>query len=275
MSLQETVSYWAYAILFYVYLLFFRLSIWFRQSVIYRTSPAYRKRSKMTGSILLLGDGLAEGVGDELSQGGLASRLNSLVRDHVDKTGLKFMWEFLTAGRVHTTSADWLPVSREDVDSKNSLFQQSLVSGPFRSAPIVILIVGSQDAATDESIDTVGNIVQIADAAARLGKHVLVAGIPCFAAAGSEEGRAIHAQNVSLAAALSALPVGEYGANASVSFGIDPQKVLVRGGDVVHVENSFVTLNGSGYRAYAREVHDEVALLAKRLEWSYFKERLR
>lgn len=273
-AVHEKCSYWFYEAQFQIYLFFFRLTIWLRQSVAYGTSPALRNAAPQSGSILLIGDGLAEGVGDNLARGGLSGRLNSLVHEHVEQTGLKFNWEFFTHGRMNSTSEDWLPVQPGGSGSdQNTLFHRALISGPFKSSQVVVLIVGSDDP-EDGSMNTVENIAQTADAIARLGKQVLVAKLPCLSPADSDDGQAVHAKNLLLESALSSLPSEDNKDKGTVAFGIDPQRVLVRGGDVVNVENSCVTLNAFGYRAYARDVHDEVAMLAKRVEWAYFKTRL-
>jgi hypothetical protein len=260
-----------------VYLVGLRFGVWVRQTLMYRTSPAIRKRLPQSGTILIVGDGIAEGVGDNLSSGGLASRVSALLREHRGRTGLKFLWEAVTVGKLHSTSIDWLPVAPPGDDGDGggsvSLFRRALATGPFRRAEVVVVIVGSHERVAD-SAATVGNIAQIADAAARLGKHVLVASIPSFAEPRSDAGKAAHARNVALQAALSALPTGEYAPKGSVSHGVDAQQVLARGGDVVQTENSFLTFNAMGYRSYARELHDTVAPLAMRVEWAYWKQRL-
>jgi hypothetical protein len=275
-AVRQKCVYFAFELYFRVYLFVHRLGIWFRQSLIYRSSPAFRNRAPQCGTILLVGDVLAEGVGDELARGGLAARVNTLLNEHRADTSLKFMWETVTAGKLYTTSSDWLPFAapeESDTPSASTLFSSTLVTGPFSRAKVVVILVGSHDD-LDDAERTVQNIVQIADAAARLEKHVLVGSIPGFADSQSALGKAARARNIALQAALELLPSGEYGGKGSVSFGPDAQRVLVRGGDVVLVENSFITFNGSGYRAYARELHDLLAPLAKRVEWAYWKERL-
>lgn len=275
-AVQEKCVYFVFELYLQLYLLVLRLGKWFRQSLVYRSSPAYRNRTSQCGTILVLGDGLAEGVGDELSRGGLSARLNGLLQDHRLDSGIKFTWEAVTAGKLHTTSEDWLPVAApagSNEPPSTTLFSRALVTGPFSRAEIVVVIVGSHDD-IDDSSRTVQNIVQIADAAARLGKHVLVGSVPAFVDSQSALGKAAYKRAAALKFALEALSSEKYGEKGSVTFGPDAQRVMVRGGDVVQSENTFLTFNGAGYRAFARDLHDVVAPLAKRVEWAYWKQRL-
>eukprot|EP00168_Porphyra_purpurea_P007345 TRINITY_DN1918_c0_g2_i1.p2 TRINITY_DN1918_c0_g2~~TRINITY_DN1918_c0_g2_i1.p2 ORF type:complete len:185 (-),score=46.46 TRINITY_DN1918_c0_g2_i1:216-770(-) len=98
--------------LFSVYLLFFRAT----RAFIARLSPT--KVSATHRTVLIVGDGLAEGVGDTLATGGLAPRLNALFADAVrearmphSRLPLKLTWTAASAGRLKATSADWLPPS--------------------------------------------------------------------------------------------------------------------------------------------------------------------
>lgn len=284
--LRAACVYYLFEAYLYAYLLLLRAGTHFRQTVVYRSSPAFRARAPQTGTVLLLGDATAEGVGDDLSRGGLAPRLTALLAEHRQTTGVRFMWEAVTAGRLLTTSEDWLPVPTHSSSSPSSstatsspaapadnLFSRALVSGPFRRAEIVVVLAGAHDGAAPAAA-TARNVAAVADAAARLGKHVLVAGVPVFADPATPAAAAARARDDALRAAVAALAKVDYGPAASVSLGPDPQRVLVRGGDVVVAENEFVTFNGAGYRGYARELHDAVAPLAKRVEWAYWKQRI-
>jgi hypothetical protein len=277
-AFQKNVTQPVFRILFYVYLLLFRFSAWFRQTVIFRSSPAHRRTLSQTASIVIIGDCLAEGIGDNISQGGLSNRVNGLLREHRDQTKLKFSWQVLSAGRLYSTSTDWLPVAdtaiAEANQSKASLFRRTFVTGPFRKAEVVVIVLGSQEDPASAAA-TVSNITRIAEALGRMGKHVLVASIPGYHEAKTDGAKACYARNTALAHALNGLPPDACATSGgSVSLDVDVSKVVSRGGDVVYEEADFLTLNAMGYRALAREVHDSVAVIAKRVEWAYWKSRL-
>jgi hypothetical protein len=243
----------------------------------YLTSPAFRRATPGYRSILIIGDVLAEGIGDSIAQGGLAVRLNRLVCNPHNQTSLRLSWSVVTTGRLHTTSADWLPVAadRDASQDKSSLFYRSVAAGLFRSADIVVVLLGAHDEhhRSESSGRTVENIVRIADASARLGKHVLVASIPCFQGMDTDVAQSYRTQNAALKVAVDALQSNKY-EGGSVTLGVDVQRVLARGQDVLREEKYFTTLNSYGYRAFARDVLDALAPIATKVEWEYFKAQL-
>jgi hypothetical protein len=281
-ELQRYTTEPIFNVLFYAYLLVLRLSIWFRQIVIYQSSPVRRRGLDQAGSILIIGDGLAEGVGDHLSHGGLATRVNALLHRQRERTKLMFSWQVLTAGRLYSTSADWLPVAATVMEERAalsagepSLFRRTFITGPFRGANVVVIVVGSHEDPADGAATAV-NIARLGDALGRMGKHVLVSSIPSYCEAGTDGAKAGFARNEALSASINALPANVYAVEGgSVSYGVDLQKIVSRGGDVAYEEASFITLNPIGFRALAREVHDAVAVVAKRVEWAHWKSRIR
>lgn len=270
-SYRERVSTFFSVLYLSIYLFFLRLATTCYQNILYKSSPAFRKATR-AGTILLIGDGLAEGVGDGLVQGGLSRRVTRLLTKHASDTNLRFIWEAVTAGRLHSTSVDWLPAAGAVADDDKSLFRAALVTGPFARAKVVVILLGLHDSLGDGA-ETAANIAATACAAARLGKHVLVGTAPGFDEAGTDEYLLARTRNLMIAEAVEALPK-VFDGGGSVTMGPDVQRVLVRGGDVVEVEHDFMTLNKLGYRTYAREVHDEVAPLLKRVEWAYWREVL-
>lgn len=212
-------------------------------------------------------------------RGGTARRTEALLRELRDQSTLRLHWHLVSYGKFMTTSADWLPFSNDSASTSTtspqdgSLFRQALVSGRFRACDVVVVLVGSQDDIEDTTT-TVSNIVQIACAAARLGKHVLVGHIPTFANVGTQKMDAGHARARALKSAIDALQQEDLG-TGSVTLGADSQKIVSRGGDVLYTERGFTTLNNMGYRAFARELHDDLVPLAKRVEWKHWKGMLR
>lgn len=135
-----------------------------------RTSPNHR-------TVLLVGDGLAEGVGDTLAVGGLAARLNTLFAAAVREARmphttlpLKLNWSAASAGRLHASSADWLPPPPPALGvaqagggggggsggagsagpsppvATKDLFSSTFLSGRYATPDIVIILLGGVDA---------------------------------------------------------------------------------------------------------------------------------
>lgn len=230
----------------------------------------------MTGTILIVGDGIAEGVGDSLAHGGLATRLNRLLAKHRHETKLNFEWQAVTAGKLYSTSRDWLP-SRDNANSSSvkneSLFHTTFFTGPFRSAKVVVILLGSHDDVVDGSA-TASNIAELAHAIARLEKHVLVCHTPVFPSSNAESVRLAQARNLALGEALSSSTSRSANPSASVTFGVELQKILFRGADVISAGKDFLTLNSFGYRSLARDILDEVTDVARRVEWRHWSSQL-
>ncbi|GAB0489654.1 hypothetical protein MMPV_000879 [Pyropia vietnamensis] len=163
------------AMLFSAYLLVFRTTRWFLQwASPPKASPTHR-------TVLLIGDGLAEGVGDSLAVGGLAARLNTLFADAAREARmphttlpLKLTWSAVSAGRLHASSADWLPPSPPALGvapaggvgeggggggsgsgdragpsppgATKNLFASTFLSGRYATPDIAIILLGGVDA---------------------------------------------------------------------------------------------------------------------------------
>lgn len=179
-------------------------------------------------------------------------------------------WRVLTAGKWRTTSADWAPGS----SAASSMFDWVLVKGPFRACDAVVVFVGSHDDVRDAE-GTVRNIASIAEAAVRLGKHVIVASVPNVEPHTSEAHSVLRARNEAVGAALAEVRARCSGDDCgTVQYDLDLGKVVNRGSDLFREDDGCVTLNSAGYRALAREVFDCLAPVAKRVEWVYWKARL-
>lgn len=224
-----------------------------------------QQKTPTTRTVLVIGDGVAEGVGDTMSHGGLAARMEVLFRSLRQDTKLRLNWHVYTAGKVLSTAADW--------EAGSDLLTGALIGGPHARADVVALVVGSHDAPADAAAGT-DCVARAAEAAARLGKHVVVCGFPNYEEPRSELfelGRARRELLVkSLEEAVERLPDGA----GTITWAVDIDKVLARRGDVIRVENRFTTLNSIGYRAFARELFDEVVLAAKKVEWAHWKVKL-
>lgn len=229
------------------------------QRLAYRFAPASR-------TVVIIGDCVAEGIGDSLGQGGLAPRMGRLFRELRTETSLRLRWSVVSVGRLYTTSKDWTPGAGrlEDV----------LVKGPLSKAEVVAYVAGSHDDPADAA-QSIQNVVQTAKAIALLGKHVVVSAMPNYEAPQSPLYETCRERSRMVVSALNEA-AEELPDNAgSIMTDVDIGKVLARRADVIRVENRFITLNSFGYRAFARELFDEVAKAAKKVEWAYWKVRLR
>jgi len=205
---------------------------------------------------LIIGDGVAEGIGDQFSYAGLAQRVQNLFNAPRADTKLGLRWHVFSLGKLYSTSEDWLPGS--------NLLENALVHGPYARSEIVAYVIGSHEHPRDAPAGA-DNVSRTAEAIARLGKHVVVCAYPNLAERGTPE----YAAYIHIHIDASATQIG------SIEWGVDIDKVLMRRGDVIRVENRFTTLNSWGYRAFARELFDSLALAAKKVEWVHFKKLLK
>lgn len=259
LSLIERLNWLYYELFITIHLLVLRFTTWVRQRLL------MQHKTSATRTVLVIGDGVAEGVGDTMSHGGLAARMEALFRTLAAETQLRLPWHVYTAGRLLSTAADW--------EAASEMLTGALVSGPHARAEVVALVVGSHDAPDDAQAGT-GCVARTAEAAARLGKHVVVCAFPNYEEPRSELfdlGRARRELLVKcLEEAVERLPDGA----GTITWAVDIDKVLARRGDVIRVENRFITLNSIGYRAFARELFDEVVLAARKVEWAHWKVKL-
>ncbi len=220
--------------------------------------------SKNVRVALVIGDGVAEGIGDQFSYAGLSQRLQKLFDGPRHDTKLSQTWHVFTAGRLYSTSKDWLPGGK--------LLENALIHGPYARAGIVAYVVGSHEDARDGK-NGADNVARTAEAAARLGKHIVVCAFPNFAEPGTNEHVRNRERTKLLHEALVAAKERLEGCDGAgtITWDVNIDKVLMRRGDVIRVENNFTTLNAFGYRAFARELFDELALAAKKVEWAYWK----
>lgn len=105
-----------------------------------------KKTSRGYHKAVVIGDGLAMGVGDRVvlgSSGGVASRLEALIKQRsgagvVNSKRPRTRWDVLNRGEAAATSHEWLPGA--------PLFEQTF--GPASSlaeAEVVVIVLGTQD----------------------------------------------------------------------------------------------------------------------------------
>lgn len=242
------------------------------QTIEYRTRPG--RNSELNHTVLLIGDGTAEGFGDSPGNTGLASRINALIRENQELNGLRLRWHVVTAGRLFTKSQDWLPSPESSSGGLSAtLFQNAIVKGPFRDADVVVVFLGQHDAHENLS-DTTRNIRLIAEGIVRLGKYAIVSAIPNYHPPKSQEAADVRAANQALGKEIAKLELQKGIVKGRLHFDIDPMKVTVHGSDVLSVEDGFYSFNSRGYRMLARDVYDGLVGVAKKVEWVYWKKRL-
>lgn len=270
------------ATLFTVYLFTFRATRSFLQwASPPRTSATHR-------TVLLVGDGLAEGVGDTLAVGGLAARINTLFAAAVREARmphttlpLKLNWSASSAGRLHASSADWLPPPSTalglspaggggagsvgvagspwpspPVATKN-LFASTFLSGRHATPDIVIILLGGVDARVataglDADVDTSADAAFVAAAA------ITAANILTLARYCSANGSAVCIGTVPAFAGVTT--------PAATAYAREVNRLLRAG--------VAATLNSAGYRPLARLCMDGLVGAAKKVEWRHWRAAL-
>lgn len=263
MSIIDSIHRLLLSAFLFVRVFILRLSLFFVQQIEYRTLPA--RLSDATRTVLLIGDGTAEGVGDNLGHTGLTSSLNSLLRTTRNDHNLRLSWRVVTAGRLYTSSADWLPAS--------PLFRKAFTSGVYRDAHVVVVALGMHDdlSAADHA-PIVENVMIIVQALVTMRKVVVVPLFPNFHPRRSDAYAAVARANTTLREQLTTLVAAQQ--SATVVYDCDMAKISSLGGDVTMAEDGFYTFNSRGYRLLAADLFEDVVLAAKKVEWVHWKDRL-
>lgn len=263
MSLYSTISRALALLYLYIRLFILRAILFITQTIEYRTLST--RLTEASRFVLLIGDGTAEGFGDSLGRTGLTSALKLRLRERRNEHNLKFPWRVVTAGRLYSTSEDWLPGTK--------LFRQTFEKGLFRDATIVVVTLGMHDdLSAGASAPAITNIIRIVDSLLDMDKAVIVPLLPTFHFRHSplftsaiEAGRALRdaLQNLS-----------NHRKDVKLSFEADMAKVCALGTDAFTMEEGFTTLNARGYRLFSADLIDDVILVAKKVEWSHWRHQL-
>lgn len=247
----------------YFRLFVLRAILFFTQCIEYRTLP--RRLSEATRLVLLIGDGTAEGVGDNLGRTGLTSSLNALLREKQDELHLRLLWRVMSAGRLYSTSEEWLPGSK--------LFRRTFEKGQFRHATVVVVVLGMHDdLSAGAGAPGVTNIIRIVDSLLDMDKAVVVPLLPNMHPRNSPA--FIAAAEASRALRQSLLALADKRKDVALAFDSDMSKTCALGGGVLVAENHFCAFNSRGYRLLAADVLDDIIAVVKKVEWSHWKERL-
>lgn len=267
-----------------------RLALWFEQTVIWRTLPARVRATSHT--VLLIGDGVAEGVGDQFGKTGLCGALTKKLRDlklHGPQQGLRLNWRVATAGKLWSTSTDWLPGSQ--------LMRQAII----RQASVVVVLLGSHDerkddggsaADGDSDDELIENIIRITESLLDEEKMVIVPGIPnyfdnrveptqfaCKVATAAQLNKRLDALAKKYAESESgnADPSRHRATeikNRLTKADADIAKICALGDDTIARDRGFSTLNPRGFRLFSGDLFEDVVRAAKKVEWAYWKQEL-
>ncbi|PXF41641.1 hypothetical protein BWQ96_08652 [Gracilariopsis chorda] len=250
--------------------LYFRLALhrvllFISQTVEYSTMPV---SSQYHRTILLLGDGTAEGIGDAFGHTGLCSRINHLIRKERETSNLRMLWSVITCGKMFSTAADWRPTAQNGP----TLFHRFIRRKPFSNAHVVVLFFGMHDDLTDQRFPQ--DVADIARALALLGKHVIVADLPNVYSHKDERYAVVTSANSRMKHLVQQVAEEIKPSAISVSLGIETMKTTAMGAHTLRQEKSCATFNGNGYRLLARDVYEQLVLAAKRVEWSHWKGKI-
>lgn len=272
-----------------------RFALWFEQTVIWLTLPARVRATSHT--VLLIGDGVAEGVGDQFGKTGLCGALTNKLRDlklQGPQQDLRLNWRVATAGKLWSTSTDWLPGSQ--------LMRQAII----RQASVVVVLLGSHDerkdddssvadgdgAGSDSDDELIENIIRITESLLDEEKMVVVPGIPNYfdnrveptqfarkVATAAQLNKRLDALAKKYAATESDnADSSRYGAteikNRLIKADADIAKICALGDDTIARDKGFSTLNPRGFRLFAGDLFEDVVRAAKKVEWAYWKQEL-
>lgn len=263
MRLLEAISNLFAFVNFHVRFIFLRVSLFFLQNVIHSTGPA--KRGK---TALLIGDATALGLGDSASNLGLSTRLPALLRDVNQSVRPRFHWSVLTAGKLYSRAADWVP------GAEAGFFEDALGAGPFRTAEVVIIILGAHDDVAEEGSAVVQHVARVAEGVVRLGKQAVVVSLPNGYSVESKEFALVREANAELTKLLAVVKRDYADMGGGIAWDVDIGKVFALGNEMLRFEEGFISLNANGFRLLARELYEPFALAAKRVEWTDIKDRL-
>uniref|UniRef100_A0A6U0YVQ9 SGNH hydrolase-type esterase domain-containing protein n=1 Tax=Rhizochromulina marina TaxID=1034831 RepID=A0A6U0YVQ9_9STRA len=267
-------------ILYWLKLQWIRLCRWMLNPVVSKASSTYHKA-------VVIGDGLAMGVGDRVTlgvSGGLASR----VEDAVHGTRkLRTKWNVLNCGEADSTSWDWLPSG-----DRKTFYHSVFNSKALADAEVVLVLLGTQDILRgktgmsdhvlskpfpdireqyppEEFCDTVKNLQQLCLALLHQNprRQVLVCDI-LMSVPGSLIEREHHDMVMRVNKQLIDMIQDEsiFGKRRPTWVHFSPPKVVHRdwalSSDRVH-------LSAKGYKAMAQWVLEKVLTAMLRVEWTY------
>lgn len=252
-----------------------RAVLFFTQTIEKRTLPT--RIAQGTRSVLVVGDELAEGLGDGLGRTGLARTLESKLRDARLNDRLRLTWLVRTAGRTRTNTQLWLPEGR--------LFEQvfSYLEAGSSGPQVVVLLFSARDNLQEGArAPPVRHILRIAEALANKGVHVVIPDFINFHPRESSEFTEVDSANNALRRALvqlknrlrendSSNKNNQYG---TIVFNSDISKVTAMGEYVMTRFRELCVFNSFGYKLLATELLDDVVETARKVEWVYWKERL-
>lgn len=263
MSLYNTLERAVTSLYLYIRLFLLRAVLFITQTIEYHTLPT--RLIKATRFILLIGDGTAEGVGDALGRTGLTSALNSHLSARRNEHNLRLPWRVVTAGKLHSTSEEWLPGTK--------LFRKTFEKGLFRNASIVVVILGMHDDLSGNgSAPVITNIIRIVDSLLDMDKAVIVPLLPAFHFRHSEHFTSAVDTGRALRDALQNLSNRRKG--ITLLYESDMAKICALGSDVFTMEEGFSSLNARGYRLFSADLADDVISAAKKLEWAHWRQQL-
>ena len=249
-----------------IHVLLLRLTYFFRGTLSHLALPPSLRKSPYRRTIAIIGDGIAEGVGDTLAHGGPCFRVQKLINEARDKGEVKMQWSVVSFGRLNCDSSHWA-ISRD-----STLFEKTFVTGQGKGVDIVVVICGGGED-LDDALGTVERIRNIAESLVRLDKEVIVANIPFYGDPKSAGAKKAAERNRLLQSTISNLPQNSE-TNARVSCSLDLQSVVSRGPDVLWEDSPRTTLNVAGYRSFSRLIMDELLNPARRVEWRVWKPKL-
>lgn len=251
------------------------------------------KRSTNYHKIIIVGDGLAEGFGDNNSCGrtpGVAAPLQNKIL----ACGPKFRhaWQVLNVGHSMSTSALWLPGAAlvpggdsyfgawlNKLRNTGSTNMWAAVRDDPRwcDAEVAVVMLGNNDDPSTPPEETVKNIMVLADNLVKKGMHTFVCPLPLPSVLTHPRYYVLRERNEALEKALTARAVRDEKDTER-----NEKEPIVRLGaplgglkyrrDALFSKDGW-NLNHEGYKKAAVDVFENISNTLVAIEWQYFKAR--
>lgn len=280
MGIFEEIINFIENIWFLLYVMVIRFTRWMTQVVLWGKVSS----GGMDRLVLLVGDGIAEGIGDGLAYGGLSLRLGRMLVKEKKEGLLKMHWSVANCGFYRSNSEDWLPgggrpPKRALHGVKKSLFVDTFVEGKFKDADVVVLFIGGEDESTEEDMfigtnQTVANIKALTVELQGLNKQVVIATIPAYSDDKEVKDR-VRQRNHLIKQFIEGTEASTQDKRVqTISLGPDINVITSQGGYLLDPVEDGLNLSSHGFRLLTRLTFDAVLNPCRRIEWAYWRQRL-
>jgi lysophospholipase L1-like esterase len=255
----------------------------------FKTSPTFHK-------ILVIGDGVAEGVGDRIAMGSEPGVVPKLQRIIDSSTGrLRHRWQVSNLGLSFSTLADWLPTAtafpkadyllwrlvhkfRDPTKKGKNLFESVTQDDRWQDAEVAVLMFGTDEVHADTAADaknllmrsstTADEIMALASGLEKHGMRVFVCTLQLPLSYQDPKYQHIKVRNEAIKSAV-AKAVADGGDDATIRLGFDLGSLTLR--RTLHFTSDAANYNPSGYKNIAEGLMETVRNTLVAVEWTHIK----